>query len=167
MVAKLEVDFNVFDVTMVHNSLCLYIFYLRKESHNFLQIFHMQRLLLPNWCLCISLQRLMLFTQLNYHCPMCYQNVMKSPGNTKAPRHRPLWGKFTGEFPAQRARKRKKCFHLMTSSCVFVFEYWHQTKWLVASRHHACSCSNIDIERNDWLLVAMYTCPFFCSNAFS
>ena len=39
--------------------------------------------------------------------------------NTKAPRHWPLWGEFTGdrEFPAQRASNVENVSILMTSSC--------------------------------------------------
>ena len=38
--------------------------------------------------------------------------------NIKAPRHWPLWGEFTGDrwIPHTKGQKRRKCFHLMTSS---------------------------------------------------
>ena len=38
--------------------------------------------------------------------------------NIKAPRHWPLWGKFTGNrwIPLTKGHLRGKCFHLMTSS---------------------------------------------------
>ena len=40
--------------------------------------------------------------------------------NTKAPRHWPLCGEFTGDrwIPRTNGQLRGKCFHLMTSSCI-------------------------------------------------
>ena len=42
--------------------------------------------------------------------------------NIKAPRHLPLWGDFTGGrwIPHTKGQLRGKCFHLMTSSCIYV-----------------------------------------------
>ena len=47
--------------------------------------------------------------------------------NIKAPRHRPLWGEFTGDrwIPRTKGQLRGKCFHLMTS-------YWWWSKALVS-----------------------------------
>ena len=41
--------------------------------------------------------------------------------NIKAPRHWPLCGEFTGDrwIPRTNGQLRGKCFHLMTSSCIF------------------------------------------------
>ena len=40
--------------------------------------------------------------------------------NTKAPRHSPSCGEFTGDrwIPHTKGQKRWKCFHLMTSTCI-------------------------------------------------
>ena len=40
-------------------------------------------------------------------------------GNIKVPRHWPLCGEFTGDrwIPRTNGQQRRKCFHLMTSSC--------------------------------------------------
>ena len=47
----------------------------------------------------------------------------RSKKNIKAPRHRPLWGEFTGDrwIPRTKGQLRGKCFHLMTSPCI---GYW-------------------------------------------
>ena len=48
--------------------------------------------------------------------------------NTKAPRHWPLWGEFTGDrwIPRTKGQWHGKCFHLMTSSWSNVVA---QDKW--------------------------------------
>ena len=59
--------------------------------------------------------------------------------NIKAPRHWPLWGDFTGEFPAKGPVTRKKS-HLMTSS-------WNQNKYL--SGHYAIKLCGT----NEWCMM--------------
>ena len=53
--------------------------------------------------------------------------------NIKAPRHWPLWGELTGDrwIPRTNGQLRGKCFHLMTSSRIYMQPYssgllqWH------------------------------------------
>ena len=59
----------------------------------------------------------------NHQPPGCLLNRLfrrKSKKTSKAPRHWPLCGKFTGDRWIFRTngQLRGKCFHLMTSSCV-------------------------------------------------
>ena len=52
-------------------------------------------------------------------------------GNTKAPRHWPLCGEFTGVrwIPHTNGQQRGKCFHLMTSSCHYSIIVNKQTQY--------------------------------------
>ena len=42
--------------------------------------------------------------------------------NIKVPRHWPFWGEFTGDrwIPRTNGQWRRKCFHLMTPSCITI-----------------------------------------------
>ena len=66
---------------------------------------------------------------------------VKIKENIKAPRHWPLFGEFTGEFP-HKGPVTRKCFHLMTSSpdyanyffTLYMWCVWHHRKcWEVIS----------------------------------
>ena len=50
--------------------------------------------------------------------------------NIKAPRHWPLWGKFTGD----KGPVTRKCFHLMTSS----WKYWVTHRWFLLPSEAIC-----------------------------
>ena len=70
--------------------------------------------------------------------------------NITAPRHWPLCGEFTGtgEFPAQKASKRGKCFHLMTSSWSDTSHARFQAAYrlefsLSSEKDHLTSCPSV------------------------
>ena len=63
------------------------------------------------------------------HRRLVYSTVCSGTNkkNIKAPRHWPLWGKFTGDrwIPRTKGQWRRKCFHFMTSS-------WHILQYYLA-----------------------------------
>ena len=69
--------------------------------------------MMPKWARCLKSPALRLFAQ-----PFIHEQIKE---NIKPQRHWPLCGEFTGDrwIPHTKGQWRGKCFHLMTSSCVY------------------------------------------------